>query len=123
MVGLAQPLSAATDGSSNLICSVIDVVGCADNGACLEGSSRDFNLPGLLVIDFGKKQVRAHSDAGIDAVSPIKNQEKTEQQLILQGVENHRGWTLSVDRLDGSLALSSSGSDINMMVFGTCAKI
>lgn len=120
VVCLSSNASAAADTHDNLHCALVDVVACNDGGLCLKGSSRDFDLPEVLVIDLAKEQVRGHESSGIEEVSPIRNSENTGKQLILQGVENHRGWTIAVDQSDKSMALTSSGSDINMMIFGSC---
>lgn len=118
----AAQLSAA-EARKDMVCSLVDVVGCKSDGTCLQGSSREFDIPDLLVIDFNKKEVRAHKEANDDTVSLIKNYEETDQQLIFQGIENHQGWTLAVDRENSSLALTSVGEDINLMVFGSCTTI
>lgn len=117
-----MPMSqaSAAEGAGRLLCALVDVVACTENGPCLQGSTIDFDVPSLLVIDFDKGEITGHKESGSDAVSPIRNHEKTEKQIILQGVENHRGWTLAIDREDYSMALTSSGSDINMMMFGSC---
>ena len=111
-------VSAETSG--NLLCALVDVVACDDEELCLKGSSRDFDLPEVLVIDLAKEQVRGHEGSGIEEVSPIRNSENTGKQLILQGVEDHRGWTIAVDHSDKSMALTSSGSGVNLMIFGSC---
>ncbi|MFO6425074.1 hypothetical protein [Motilimonas sp. KMU-193] len=118
---MTLPLQAA-QARENLACSLVDVVACKTDGECLQGSSRDFDIPNLLIVDFKNKQVKAHSEYADDSVSIIKNMEETEEQLILQGVENHKGWTLAIDRETSSLALTSSGEDLSMMMFGSCTQ-
>lgn len=116
-------LALAADEPDKLLCSLVDVVACTERGPCLEGSSIDFDVPSLLIIDFEKRQITGHSEGGSDAVSSIRNREKTEEQLILQGVENHRGWSLAIDLDDYSMALTTSGARLNMMMFGSCTAI
>lgn len=51
-----------------------------------------------MFIDFKKQQIHTTDETGINVVSPIRNSEITEQQIILQGTENHRGWSATIDK-------------------------
>ena len=51
------------------------------------------------------------------------NLEATEKQVILQGVENHRGWTAAIDRQTGRMTLTSPGTDVSFMIFGACTAL
>ncbi len=69
-----------------------------------------------------KRSHTAGDDDG-DAASPIKAKEVSEKSIILQGFENHRGWTLAIDRSDGEMTLSSTGPDVNFMIMGNCTTL
>ncbi len=113
----------AFDGSTNLICSSIHTVGCTDGPMCMQGTAATFELPQFMFIDFKKKVVRATDDDGGKETSPIMNMDKTDRQLVLQGIENHRGWTAAIDRASGKLAISVSGADVSFMIFGACTTL
>jgi len=115
--------AAGFDGTANLICAAIDVVGCVDGSSCVEGRARTFELPGFMFVDFEKKLIRATGESGHKEVSPIKNFEQTEKQVILQGVENHRGWSAAIDRQTGRMTVTSAGSDVSFMIFGACTAL
>lgn len=115
--------AAGFDGTANLVCAAIDVVGCADGSGCVEGRARTFELPGFMFVDFEKKLIRATGESGHKEVSPIKNFEQTEKQIILQGVENHRGWSAAIDRQSGRMTVTSAGSDVSFMIFGACTAL
>jgi hypothetical protein len=115
--------AAGFDGTANLICAAIDVVGCEDGSGCVEGRARTFELPGFMFVDFEKKLIRATDESGHKEVSPIKNLEQTEKQIILQGVENHRGWSAAIDRQTGRMTVTSAGSDVSFMIFGACTAL
>jgi len=40
--------------------------------------------------------------------------------LILQGVENGRGWTLAITETSGKMVLTVSGNEEGFVVFGAC---
>lgn len=111
------------DGSVNLVCSSVDVVGCTDGPTCLQARARDFALPDFLFVDFAKKVVRGTEASGLKQTSPIKSSERSEHQLVLQGFENHHGWTLAIARADGRMTLTSTGPDVSFMIFGACTAL
>jgi len=115
--------AAGFDGTTNLVCAAIDVVGCSNGPGCMEGRASSFDLPEFMFVDFQNKQVRATKESGHKQVSPIKNLEATEKQVILQGVENDRGWSAAIDRKTGKMTVISAGSDVSFMVFGACTAL
>lgn len=128
-LGLAAALLAPVamadsfSGKNNAVCATTNVVACTDNGVCLQGQAQTFDLPVFMFIDIKKNSIRTTDDSGEDASSPIKAKEITELSVILQGFENHRGWTLAIDRSDGSMNLSSTGPDVNFMITGNCTAL
>ena len=117
-----NPASAASviDGKTKLICSVTDVVACAEAGHCVQGQARSFDLPEFIAIDFASKQVHSTKESGSEATSPISNQQETRNQLVLQGIENGHGWTLSIDRKHGRMTVGTTGEDASYILFGAC---
>ena len=113
-------LAAGLDGKSNLVCAAVDVIACANGPGCREGSANHFDLPQFMFVDFKKQQIHATDETGNNVVSPIKNSETTEQQIILQGTENHRGWSATIDKANGQMTVTSSGPGVSFMVFGAC---
>jgi len=112
--------AAGLDGKANLVCAAVDVIACTNGPGCREGSANSFELPQFMFVDFKKQQIHATDETGLDVVSPIRNSEITEQRIILQGTENHRGWSASIDKANGKMTVTSSGPDVSFMVFGAC---
>ena len=111
------------DGSASLVCAAIDVVGCTDGHVCMQGQAHVFDLPSFIFVDFENKVIRATDESGHKEVSPIKNFEQTNTQMILQGVENHRGWSLAINRQNGRMTVTSAGPDVSFMIFGSCTAL
>ena len=128
-LGLAMAISfsvaaaAKLDISRNLICATIDVVGCVEGGDCLKGHAKDFDLPQFVVVDAEKKLVRATDETGHKEISPVKNLENSGNELILQGVENGKGWSIVINQENGEMAATVAGKDVSFMVFGVCTAI
>ena len=115
--------AAGFDSKANLVCAAIDVVGCVNGPGCVEGQARTFELPEFFFVDFKNKVVRGTEEGRQQEVSRIRNFDVTEKQVILQGVENHRGWSIAIDRQNGRMTLTSAGADVSFMIFGACTAL
>lgn len=111
------------DGSHNLLCAALDVVGCENGPGCVEGQARDFELPQFMLIDFENKLIRAKDDVEKKVVSPMQNIQKTNKQIIIQGVENDHGWSATINRESGDINFAASGPEVSFMVFAACTTL
>ena len=111
--------SAEISGKVDLLCETSDVVACSD-GLCMQGPPGSFELPYFMLIDVSDKIILGVNTDGDKVTSPILNSDVTENAFILQGIENHRGWTMGIDRGDGDLTLSSTGAGLNFIISGNC---
>ncbi len=109
--------------STDMVCAVLEVVGCIEGSRCLQGSANSFELPELLILDTKKKVMKSTYESGHNAISPIKNIEKSADQLMLQGFENKHGWSIAIDTKTGSMSGSGVGKDVSFLVFGTCTAL
>ena len=111
------------DGTRDVVCAITRVVACPDDGRCLQGQPSTFDLPELLVLDHKKKVMRSTRESGHKEVSPIKNMERSGDILVLQGVENSRGWDLAINVKTGNTSGAVVGEDVSFMVNGTCTAL
>jgi len=117
-------IAAGFDGKSNLVCAATEVVACTDSLGCMQGSARAFEMPDFMYVDFKGKIVHARSaDATSKVESPFRNFDVSERALTIQGVENHQGWTLSVDRNSARMTTTVTGAEVSYMIFGACTAI
>ncbi len=110
-------------GKKNVICASQDVMACIDGPICMQGNTNTFELPAFMIIDVKAKSIRAVEEGGKSVSSAIKTTDITDVSAIMQGYENHRGWTLAVDKMDGSFTLSATGPDVNFMIMGACTTL
>jgi len=125
-IGLAPGTVGATelDGKSNIICAATDVVACAAGPGCVEGSARSFELPEFMLVDVKAKIVHARTQGDPRKVaSPIRVAEKTNTQLVLQGLENGRAWSMTIDQNSGRMTTTVSGEAVSFMIFGACTAL
>ena len=115
--------AAGLDGSSDIVCAVSHVVACLEDGFCLQGQAKTFDLPDLVVLDTKNKVVRGTHESGHNAVSPVKNLEHNGEHLVIQGVENSRGWDIAVNSKTGNMSASSVGDGVTFLAHGTCTTL
>jgi len=115
--------AAGIDGSSDIVCAVTHVVACMEDGYCLQGQAKSFDLPDLMVLDSKNKVLRGTHESGHNAVSAVKNMELNGEHLVLQGVENSRGWDIAINAKTGRMSASGVGDDISFLVHGTCTAL
>lgn len=110
-------------GTKNVVCASQEVMACIEGGTCLQGNPGTFELPTFMFIHVKEKEIRAVDADGSTLTSPIKTYEVTAESAIMQGYENHRGWTLAVNKMDGHFTLSATGPDVNFMIMGACTRL
>jgi hypothetical protein len=115
------------DGSKELLCAVMNIVECQPGGKCLNVTAEEVGIPNFLRIDFKKKNLNATFADGSKKRSPIKNSEKIDGKVILQGAEDGiegvrdgLGWSLSIDEENGKMVLTASGDAVAFVMFGAC---
>ncbi len=117
--GLA--VAADFDGSRNLLCAPTDAVQCEGAGECERAEVEDLNIPKFLTIDFKSKELKGTVEgAASDETTKIQNVEKLDNQTVLQGIQNGRGWSIVIDAVLGDMTAAIAGDDISFVLFGVC---
>jgi len=100
--------------------AVIEVYECAANNACEEVTVEEINFVRFLDINFKEKKIAGTRANGHQLRTEIKSQVSMDGMLILQGVENARGWTPAITKATGKMVLTVSGNEAGFVVFGAC---
>ena len=119
---MATAVSAA-DVDANMVCAAMDVVACVDDSACIQGTAKSFDLPEFVIIDTKKKIMRADYESGHKGTSPVKTIEHSGEHLILQGIENSRGWSLAINTKSGDMSGALAGEGVSFLIFGNCTSL
>ena len=110
-------------GKNNIVCAAMDVVACVDGSACMQGTAKSFDLPEFVILDTKKKIMRADYESGHKGSSPVKTIERSGEHLILQGIENSRGWNIAVNTKSGDMSGALAGEGVSFLVFGNCTSL
>jgi hypothetical protein len=108
-----------------MICSVDDVADCGEDASCTRGNASDVNLPALARVDVKGKKIAAASGSmpsGGEAV-PIHSVQREDGNLVLQGGQAGRGWTMVISETSGKSTFAVADEGFALLAFGACTAI
>ncbi len=117
----ATPASAAGkyDGSKPMLCAVTAVSECTKDGACERSAPQEGNnLPGFVRVDV-KAKLLSDNDGG-GRKTEIKSSVILDDQLMLQGSENGKAWSIVISSDSGVFGSSVVENDGLFAIFGRC---
>ena len=120
-LALVSPASAAGkyDGSKPMLCAVTAVSECTADGKCeRSGPQEGNNLPAFLRVDLKGRLLTDNDGSG--RKTEIKASSVVDGQLMLQGGENGKGWTMVIGSETGRWGGSVVEDDGLFAVFGVC---
>jgi hypothetical protein len=120
-LGACATAEAQFDGSVPLLCAPSTVLECGEVGECRRATAEDANLPRFVKIDVGQRMVSAVGDSA--RTSPIVTVERADQNLVLQGGQNGRGWSAVIAGDTGLLSFSVTAPGVGFVVFGACMPL
>jgi hypothetical protein len=122
-ISLAPHQAAAAgkyDGSVPLLCVPLAVTECGAEGECQKGTPRSVNLPQFFRVDLKAMTIRAVEES---RESPIKTVDRVNGNLILQGVQGQRGWTLIISEEVGQMSATIGAPAEGYIIFGSCTPL
>jgi len=109
------------DGSKALTCATIEAIECVPGGECYKGWAHEINLPQFVTVDFAKKSITGQRpNDGSRLAAKIKSVSTKSSNLMLQGVQNDRAWSIVIAKNNGFMSVSVSAEDSAFVVFGAC---
>jgi hypothetical protein len=107
-------------GANRLLCSSGQLAVCFDDGECDHAPPAALNVPAFIEVDLAKKQLSTTPASGENRVSPIRNLERTDGRIVIQGVEGGRAFSFLIDEQTGALTAAVARNGIGVVVFGNC---
>jgi hypothetical protein len=115
------------DGSTPLLCTVIEVNECIMGNGCKVVTPEEINLPRFLWVDVSKKTIQSKKSIDNARKSKIEMVKEVDHKLIIQGAEQGRedvrdgfGWTIAIMEDTGNMVLTASGDLVGNVAFGVC---
>ena len=110
-------------GSDVILCTAVQVNVCYTSGECESVPPWDLNIPEFIEIDVDKKVLRTTEASGQNRSTPIKNIQRGDGLLVIQGVEAGRAFSFLVNESTGRLSVAVAREGVNVAVFGVCTPV
>ena len=121
MLGLVSPFSATAapfDGTTPLLCALIQVLECAPGGACERRRAEDVNLPQFIKVDPQAKTLAAPGPDGRTA--PVQAFANVNGKVVLYGGQEGRSWSAVIQSETGKMSASVVDDQATFVIFGAC---
>jgi hypothetical protein len=119
VVGLGTSHAAAQDVEA-LICETDRSFDCAPGSDCIEDDAEAIGLPSILHVNLKNDQVVGTMPDGTDLTADFTGEVQKDGRLVVTGIQAGLGWTMTVAKETGTMALTVSGDSIGFVVFGSC---
>jgi hypothetical protein len=113
---VADDLSAARD----ILCSVQETHVCLEAAGCEDVLAEDMNIPQFLRIDTRSGKMSTTPASGENRETVANPVSRADGQLILQGVEAGRAFSLFIDEISGRATFASAANGRSVTVFAAC---
>lgn len=125
LLAAASSMALADDltGSNDLLCSAVQATVCTEDGDCTIGPPWNWNIPQFIEVDLAAKMLRTTKASREERVTPIKNLERTEGTIFVQGAEKGRAFSFVIDERSGQLAAAVAAEGLTVSVFGACTTM
>jgi len=107
-------------GADKLLCAAAQLSACFDDGECMPLPPSAVKVPPFILVDLAGKKLSTTPASGEDRTSPIRNMERADGRIILQGVERGRAFSLLIDEASGALTAAVARDGVGVVVFGNC---
>jgi hypothetical protein len=126
VIGAALLAPARADdltGVDRFLCSAGSVSVCCDDGQCASGAAAELDLPQFIEVDVTAKRVSTTKASGLNRTTPIDNLKRVDGLIIMQGVENKRAYSISINEKTGELAAAIAAPACSVTAFGICTPM
>jgi len=122
---IASGVVAADDltGAKTFLCTAATVNQCSSDGECTSGAAWQLNIPQFIEVDLAKKTLSTTKASGENRTTPIKNLERGDGLIILQGAEAGRAFSWVIAEETGLATISVAIDGRGVVVFGACTPM
>ena len=121
---IAPPLVADDlTGEDTLLCSPSEVRICLLDEDCVLSSPWKLNIPSFIEIDLKEKTMATTKASGENRSTPIKNLERANGLIILQGAEGGRAFSFMIVEETGMLTTAVTMETGGVVGFGVCTPL
>ena len=120
LLAFAPLLAENISDADRIVCSPADVKLCFENGECFDTNPWEVDMPEFLIIDVRKKTISTTKVSGQDRTTTFSALTKTDDLLLMQGIEDDRAYSFVIEQETGILTASVARDGVSVSVFGAC---
>ena len=109
--------AAPLDGSAPMLCALSSVVECGRKGDCERSSAEEAGIPPFIRVNVPQRLLSSLDGA---RTSPIVNVQRSNGQMMLQGMQNERVWGAVIDEGSGRMSATSVEAEGAFVLIGMC---
>lgn len=126
VLALAVPSAASADdltGHQEFLCTAVHVSVCDDDGECTSDQPWNLNIPQFIEVNLKDKKLSTTKASGENRSTPIKNLERADGLIAVQGFETGRAFSFLITEKTGMLVASVAREGKAVAVFGACTPM
>ena len=104
------------------MCVPSEELECVSHEKCRRDVIESLHLPQFIKVDFAAKEMSGTWE-GQQETAVIGNSRRSDGRVILQGMQQGRGWSMVIVEETGHMTLSVAGDDVAFIVFGPCTPL
>ncbi|MCC7258074.1 MAG: hypothetical protein IT486_06850 [Gammaproteobacteria bacterium] len=126
LVAAAVAGSAVADdltGADRLLCSTLRATACTAAGNCESLPPGELNIPQFVQVSVKGKELSTTPASGEDRRTLVQTVSRGDGQIVLQGYESGRAFSLVIDEASGQAAFASAAESRGVVVFAACTPM
>jgi hypothetical protein len=122
--GIAGPaLADDLTGADRLLCSTLRATACAAAGECETLPPTALNIPQFVQVDVKGRELSTTRASGESRKTTIQTAQRENGQIVLQGYEQGRAFSLVIDEASGEGSFAAAAESRGMVVFTACTPL
>ena len=110
-------------GADAILCSAVEATLCSADGECASGPPWNWDVPQFLEIDLKKNVIATTQASGENRSTPIRNTERSEGKIFLQGVQQGRAFSFVIVEQTGMASAAIAADGLTVTVFAACTPM
>ncbi len=110
-------------GSRSFLCAASAAAKCTHDGECVVDEPWIFNVPDFVKVDLKAKLISSTDTSQEARETAIRNIERADGLIVLQGMQNRRAWSWVIDEYTGEGVMTFADEDRAVALFGACTPI
>lgn len=110
-------------GVDRFLCSTLQATACGADGECDSLAPTDLNIPQFVQVDVPGKKLNTTPASGENRTTAVQTVHRKEGQIVLQGHEAGRAFSLVIQEATGRASFASAADSRGVVVFAACTPL